>query len=245
MPHIYRMHRSIENLASASLDAVFPRRCILCGAIVGSVPWSPAPLCTSCERTLECIRGPRCGRCGRQLISEQDYCVECRGEEAALSRIVPLFEFRGGAARLIHAYKIGERVSLAQYFAYKIAQEKTFSDPAPGDFFLVPVPPRPEKVRSGKLDQVGVIAEALARFGFRHRRPLVRLPGGGQQKLLDRAERLKNASASYALAPSGQIPGRVVLLDDVCTTGATLEACAKLLIQAGAEVIGAIVLAAD
>lgn len=239
------MHKPIENFTSTSLDAMFPRRCVLCGTIVGPVPWSPAPLCLSCEHTLECIRGPRCGRCGRQLISEQDYCVECRGEEAALFRIVPLFEFRGGAAKLIHAYKIGERVSLAQYFAYKIARQESFSGHAPGDFSIVPVPPRPEKVRSGKLDQVGVLAEALSRFGFRHRRPLVRLPGGCQQKLLDRAGRLKNASASYALVPSGQIPARVVLLDDVCTTGATLEACAKLLIQAGAEVIGAIVLAAD
>lgn len=240
------MHRSIEYCASVSLDAIFPRRCVLCGAIVGPVPWSPAPLCFSCEHTLECIREPRCERCGRQLISEQGRCVECREEQAVLSRIVPLFEFRGRAARLIRAYKMGERASLAHYFAYKIAHmEVALCGHGPGDFSVVPVPPRPEKVRSGKLDQVGCLAEALARFGFRHSRPLVRLPGGGQQKLLDRAGRLKNASASYARVSSDPIHGKVVLLDDVCTTGATLEACAKLLIQAGAELLGAIVLAAD
>jgi len=56
---------------------------------------------------------------------------------------------------------------------------------------------------------------------------------------------LKNASASYVRVSSEPIQGKVILLDDVCTTGATLEACGRLLIKAGAEVIGAIVLAAD
>ncbi len=228
------------------MDALFPRRCVLCGAIVGPVPWSPAPLCSSCEYTLEYIRGPRCERCGRRLISEQGHCGECREEQAVLSHIMPLFEFRGRAARLIHAYKIGERASLAHYFAYKIAHMAlSLGGYGPDDFSIVPVPPRPEKVRSGKLDQVGCLAEALARFGFRHTRLLVRLPGGGQQKLLDRAGRLKNASASYARVSSDPIQEKLVLLDDVYTTGATLEACAKLLIQAGAELLGAIVLAAD
>jgi ComF family protein len=158
---------------------------------------------------------------------------------------VPLFEFRGQAARLIHAYKSGERVSLAHYFAYKIARTISQSGYLPDAFSFVPVPPRPEKVQSGKLDQVGSLAAALARLGFRSIRPLERLPGGKQQKLLDRVERLKNASASYACVSSVPIHGNVVLLDDVCTTGATLEACAKLLTQAGAVVVGAVVLAAD
>lgn len=237
--------RSIEYWASASLNAIFPLRCVLCGGIVGPVPWSPAPLCVSCEHTLESIREPRCERCGRQLISEQGRCVACREEEAIVSHIMPLFEFRGQAARLIHAYKIGERVLLAQYFAYKIANMVSRHGDSLDAFSIVPVPPRPEKIRSGKLDQVGCLAEALAHFGFRCIRLLVRLPGGGQQKLLDRAQRLKNASASYARVSSDPIEAKVMLLDDVCTTGATLEACARLLIHAGAEVVGAIVLAAD
>lgn len=239
------MHTLIENLVSASLDAVFPQRCILCGSIVSRVPWSPAPLCVSCEHTLECIGGPRCRRCGRRLISEQDYCVECRSEENALFRILPLFEFRGGAASLIHSYKIEERASLAYYFAYKITKLEALFDDTFGDFSIVPVPPRPEKIRTGKLDQVGVLAEVLVQFGFQYKRLLVRLPGGRQQKLLDRAERLKNASASYALRSPSQVPNRIMLLDDVCTTGATLEACARLLAREGTEVAGAIVLAAD
>jgi len=171
--------------------------------------------------------------------------VECRQEKATLFGIVPLFDFHGGAANLIHAYKNEERASLVHYFAYKIARLEVFVGHAPDDFFVVPVPPRPEKVRAGKLDQVGVLAEALVRFGFRYERLLVRRSGSSQQKLLDRAERLKNASSSYALLGEGKIQDRIVLLDDVCTTGATLEACAELLITAGAKVMGAVVLAAD
>jgi predicted amidophosphoribosyltransferase len=171
--------------------------------------------------------------------------VECRDEGVALFRILPLFEFRDGAENLIHSYKTGERASLAHYFAYKVSQLGILSDNTLGDFFFVPVPPRPEKIRTGKLDQVGALAKALGHFGFQCKRLLKRLPGGRQQKLLDRAERLKNASTSYALQTPGHISDRIVLLDDVCTTGATLGSCAKVLTEAGAKVLGAIVLAAD
>lgn len=237
-----------SSFLSECLDTVVPQYCVLCGAKVGAVPWSPAPLCSSCERTLEYAGEPHCGRCGRRLISELDYCVECREEGGILFHIVPLFEFRGRAASLIHSYKTQERVSLVHYFAYKIAQRRgeifNFA-PTQNNFSLVPVPPRPEKLHAGKIDQVGVLAESLGRFGLHCEKPLKRLPIGNQQKLLDRAGRLKNAMASYALKSSTQVPGEAVLLDDVCTTGATLEACAKLLSQAGAHVIGAVVLAVD
>ena len=110
---------------------------------------------------------------------------------------------------------------------------------------LVPVPPRPEKLRSGQLDQVGAIAESLIKFGFHYEKMLLRLPGSSQQKMLDRAGRLKNASQSYALLSNKKTIAKIILLDDVCTTGATLEACAKLLMENGNKVVSAIVLAAD
>jgi predicted amidophosphoribosyltransferase len=115
-----------------------------------------------------------------------------------------------------------------------------------GNIVIVPVPPRPEKVRAGKLDQVGMLANYLSRYGYRIWKGLARREGGTEQKTLARADRLKNACQSYMLrADLMDIPQKALLLDDVCTTGSTLDACARILAEKGTTVIGAIVLAAD
>ena len=240
------MMDSIFRKANAqTLDYIFPQHCVLCGSIVSAVSWSPAPLCASCERTLEFIKGPRCKHCGRELISELEYCMDCRNLQTSLTHIIPIFNFRGNAASLIHAFKTGQRISLARYFAYRISMLDELVGNISSSICLVPVPPRPEKLKSGQFDQVGTIAESLIEYGFHHKKMLLRLSGSSQQKFLDRAGRLKNASLSYTLLSEKKIMERIILLDDVCTTGATLEACARLLMQNGNEVAGAIVLAAD
>ncbi|OQB95521.1 MAG: DNA utilization protein GntX [Spirochaetes bacterium ADurb.Bin110] len=228
-----------------TLDFIFPQHCVLCGSIVKTVPWFPAPLCSSCEQALESIKGPRCKHCGRELISEQEFCMDCHNLQTSLRGIIPIFNFRGNAANLIYAFKTGQRISLARYFAYRISLLDELAGNTVSSACLVPVPPRLEKLKSGKFDQVGVIAESLMEFGFHYEKMLSRLPGSSQQKLLDRAGRLKNASLSYTLLSDKKIMERIILLDDVCTTGATLEACTRLLMQNGNEVAGAVVLAAD
>jgi len=239
---MYSIFRKTNN---RTLDAIFPQHCVLCGSIVGAVPWFPAPLCASCERILEFISGPRCKHCGRELISENEFCMDCRNAQTLLAGIIPVFSFRGNAASLIHKFKTGQRISLAYYFAYRISMLDELTADVASSTCLVPVPPRPEKLRSGQLDQVGAIAESLIKFGFHYEKMLLRLPGSSQQKMLDRAGRLKNASQSYALLSNKKTIAKIILLDDVCTTGATLEACAKLLMENGNKVVSAIVLAAD
>ena len=228
------------------VDAIFPVRCVLCGSLVSKSPWWPAPLCTSCEKTLECIGGLRCERCGRPLISEQGLCAQCKNEQYILMHILPVFAYKGNAARLVQCYKIEERASLAKYFSLRLAEMMPLFAETSSDIAIVPVPPRPEKIRAGKFDQVGILANYLSRYGYRIWKGLVRRKGGAEQKTLARADRLKNAYQSYMLrAGSMDIPEKALLLDDVCTTGSTLDACAEILAGKGTTILGAIVLAAD
>jgi len=228
------------------VDAIFPVRCVLCGRLVSTSPWWPAPLCASCEKTLEFIDEPRCKRCGRQLISEQGLCAQCKDEQFTLMHILPIFVYKGNAARLVRWYKLEERTSLAKYFSLRLAQMVPLLAEEDGNIVIVPVPPRPEKVRAGKLDQVGMLANYLSRYGYKIWKGLARREGGTEQKTLARADRLKNACQSYMLrADLMDIPQKALLLDDVCTTGSTLDACARILAEKGTTVIGAIVLAAD
>jgi ComF family protein len=201
------------------------------------------PLCDPCESRLMRIAEPRCVRCGKELISEELVCWECRQTSRLCSEVLPLFRYRGFAARLIRTYKSGKRFSLAPFWARLIAEEIRLRWP---DRVVVPVPPRREKLVSGEMDQVECIAGALEREGLRVERLLVR-NSTIQQKKLTKLERKANAISAYALDPRRVRipPPKVVLLDDVYTTGATLEACAGALLAAGTVDVAAAVLAAD
>jgi predicted amidophosphoribosyltransferase len=91
---------------------------------------------------------------------------------------------------------------------------------------------------------VRALAKALEKYGLQYSDVLMRRAQSLQQKMLDKAKRQENAALAYALRVSN-VPHNAILLDDVCTTGATLEACAKILRENGTEVIGAVVVASD
>ena len=225
------------------LEWIAPRRCVGCGIPMSLGGKNEYPLCAACESGLIRISRPRCERCGKELISERGICWECRQAAHACARVLPLFRYRGFEAELIRIYKMGRRHSLAPLFARLLAFEIRESL---AGWTIVPVPPRREKIVSGEMDQVECLARALEREGFTVRRLLVR-NSKVQQKRLSRKARMENASAAYAIDPhsAGSCPERAILIDDVYTTGATLDACASALLSAGTTEVAAVVLAAD
>lgn len=192
---------------------------------------------------LATIRQPRCEHCGKELISERHICWECRQTAHTCSKVIPLFRYRGFAAELIRTYKADRRYSLAPLWGRLLADEIRQNM---AGWTIVPVPPRREKILAGELDQVECIARYLECDGFLVQRLLIR-NSKVQQKKLSKRERKVNAVAAYTMDPchSGRAPGNVALIDDVYTTGATLDACASALFSAGAINVAAVVLAAD
>ncbi len=239
----------LKNLLATSLQILLPQRCVLCDTLIRDTAWFPAPLCETCASRLEEIVGQRCASCGRALISEERFCMECRETACEDLRIMPVFMYRGAVAVLMHHYKVRERRSLATYFAFKLApliiSVCATSGLQPCDVSLVPIPSRPEKLRAGKRDLVAALAIALSAWGFKSIQVLARHSNSVQQKTLARTDRFTNALQAYYLASSAGIPQKIILLDDVVTTGATLRACADILRGAGAEVLAAAVIAAD
>ena len=164
--------------------------------------------------------------------------MECRGQGVLknLDRAFPIFSYRLWNTDLLFRWKIyGER-SLSPFFSklFKIRLEQIFA--MFGNVSFVPVPPRPGKIKKEAWDQIEELSLFLEhRYGFSIDRILGR-KSSVQQKTLDRDGRLKTIGSAYFVKDEfSSVPERICVIDDVMTTGATLEGIAGVLKEKGAK----------
>ena len=164
------------------------------------------------------------------------------GDAWAGRRNLALFAYAGAAGELIGRLKFEGRSRIAPFFAGRVYDEmRQWSDQFP----VVPVPSRPGRRTP---DAVELVARTLERrHGIRILRLLART-GGSPQKSLDLRQRRENLRGRIGLAQGRRgepVPRRAVILDDVFTTGATLDACARVLLEAGCSEVRGLTLAIE
>lgn len=242
---------TLKSFASLAEHLLAPRRCLVCGDSEQSslLDNSEVPiLCTACKNALPLIEGELCERCGVRLISESKLCLLCREGESDLHTIRALYEYREGAISLVHGLKEAGEPRVAQFLTGEIVRREMLSSRTS---LIIPIPPSRRGRRRRGFDQSLLLARALSRRTGLPVASLLSRGHGNAQKELDRQGRLSNVSAQLRLKRPGfksaalDVPGEVTLLDDVVTTGATLEAAARLLKEAGVETIRAVVVARD
>ena len=178
-------------------------------------------------------------------------CMLCREKPVLKStdRVIPLFSYRLWNRELMFRWKMQEERNFSPLFARLLCEvlRKT------GEEVIVPVPPRKGKIRKKGWDQIEELCIFLEkRYGFRVLRILER-NSANQQKKLSRTQRLESIKTAYSLCPpqtleralkpfSGRLPESVCLIDDVCTTGSTLESCAEILKKEGIKTVNAVTL---
>lgn len=215
-------------------------RCPVCG---NSSPGDFLP-CEYCRESIEYRYGEYCSHCGRDLAGSDDPCTSCRINESLcfLKSMAGLGEWQGALREWLSIYKYGGDIRMADYLAEQLARRARESWP---DVPIVPVPPRKKRMRQNGFDPVGTLGRRLADRGFSVCRILERR-GGGTQKGRSREERLSSGALDYRLKKSSiQLRGTWLLLDDVSTTGATLETCASVLREAGAQTVYGLIVAWD
>jgi ComF family protein len=228
----------LVKLKGAALDLLFPQRCLGCGE-EGKL------LCYTCQKHLPRIVPPICPRCGRPQSSEI-LCPGCVTRQSYIDGIRSPLRFDGIVREAVHQLKYKNLRSLAEPLALFLV-DYLVNNPLPFQV-LVPVPLHPKRLRQRGYNQSFLLARELGR---RLNLPVVNnslvrvkyvLPQARTKSVEERHNNVKQAFACYNFCMQN---ARILLIDDVCTSSATLEACAATLKSSGAASVWGLTLARE
>lgn len=217
------------------VDFVFPPRCPLCGAGLAA----HGGLCADCWSALEFPGEPACELCQRPFgegVAAGSVCAPCLASRPRHSGIAAATLYNDASRRLVLALKHGRRIALAPLLARLMAARLPAVD---GEWAVVPVPLHRRRLWYRGFNQAALLAREIARLrgaelvvdALVRRKPTPVLGG------LGRTARARALSGAVALAPrrASLVAGRrIVLVDDVLTSGATSDACVGTLLRGGA-----------
>jgi ComF family protein len=231
----------LQGLKGAALDFLFPRFCVGCGK-EGSF------VCDSCQAELPRIQPPVCQKCGQPLpgSSVQSLCSNCLNWEPAIDGIRSPFRFEGTIRKAVHEFKYrnlrAAAGQLAGYLAECLRENNISYD------VIVPVPLHPRRLRERGYNQSLLLAAELSKLtGFPVNdsclaRKIYNVP---QAKTGSVEERRQNVIGIFSCVTEDLHKKKVLLIDDVTTSGATLNACAATLKNGGAGAVWGLTLARE
>ena len=233
------VQRAPSRVLSAALDLLFPRRCVGCDE-EGSF------LCARCEAALPRLAPPFCRLCAQPLTSG-DVCGRCRETPlAGLEGIRAPYLMEGAVRDCVHRLKYQDfRASGRGPGGLLSAHASELSLPAdrPGPRPAAPAPPPGTRLQPGSAAGArDGAADGLARGGAALRRSRAAPP---QARSSDMEQRRRNVEGSFTVREGSLAGNAVLLVDDVCTTGSTLSACAAALKAAGASSVWAVTVARE
>jgi len=237
----------MESFWQALIDFFFPPKCPTCGADTENSPYDRP--CPSCLAQIKFFSPPICPRCGVGFASsggENHLCAECLSEERYFTKARAIGPYEGLMAEVISRFKFHGASRLSRPLGWLLAE---YADPdfSFSDFdFVLPVPLHPRRLRQRGFNQALLLARYVSRV---HSLPLdytalQRIRHTEPQTQLSGTERKKNIRGAFAVTQPGLISGKhILLIDDVFTTGATVQECSRILLKAGAEKVAVLTLA--
>ncbi len=233
--------RKWSKLYEGGLELLFPRRCPVCDEIVGSMD---GRLCPECIGRLKLLTPPWCMKCGKKLTEQMEYCADCARKKHEYIRGRALYEYEY-AALSIYRFKYGGRREYGAFFGEQIGEYL-------GDFIrkigpdaLIPIPLHKKRKNTRGYNQAEVLAKSIGKCleipvntGF-----LIRKKNTAPLKYENPEERQNNLKKAFNIRQNDVKLDKVILIDDIYTTGSTMDEAARTLKEAGVEKIYFIALA--
>jgi len=239
------MQKEVLRLSQAALSLVLPARCLSCGTIVADT----GSLCSECWGQVSFLAPPLCRACGIPFPYEavpDALCADCARVARPYERARAAIVYNDESRRLILGFKHGDRTEAAVLFAKWMARAGApLLEEAE---LLIPVPLHWQRLFARRYNQAALLAHGLTKMTGvpTESRLLLRRRRTASQGHLSPQARRRNLAGAFMLAPRAEalLAGKsLLLIDDVMTSGATLDEAAKVLRKAGAASVNALTLA--
>lgn len=229
------------------IDILFPPVCPVCEKAVRNKDTPLCALCALCDRceadfSALRIQGPVCSVCGEPFVSAssgEHTCGLCLAQTPPFEMARSVYSFAGAALDAIHRFKYNNHVILAPAFAAMLSEAAGDMPATPSAMIIVPVPLHAKRLKERGFNQSLLIARGIAKklkAGLSYDNLCRTRPTEPQVGLKSR-ERAENLKDAFNISdPAAFKDRKILLVDDVYTTGATIKECSKVLKKAGADV---------
>lgn len=231
----FRREKGDGGLFGKIVKVLFPDKCPICGQILSG----DRKICNDCEKEVKIIEEPKCVKCGKPLWEDEKlFCEDCKGRQRQFDKCIAVFEYSGNIRKSIHQFKYENARVYADY--YGDVAIKLY-----GDLLkqwkidvIVPVPIYKKKQIRRGYNQAHVFGEVVSKYSGipQDEKLLIRIKETVPQKELANTMRYLNLKDAFAI-DRDRLKGikNVLLIDDIFTTGSTLDACSYILKKAGVE----------
>lgn len=221
------------------LSILYPPRCPGCDEILYEKgQWERPKICVKCEGGLSFIHQPACQKCGKQLEYEEiEYCHDCTAKKHYFDRGIAAFDYSTVMKRSMYEFKYNNRREYARYYADVIVNNWVHLIKLWNADVLIPVPVSRERFRKRGYNQAEVLAVELSeRLDIPvDKQYLIRVKNTLPQKNLNDKERQDNLNKAFQIVGNSVKYNKIIIIDDIYTTGATIDECARILKNNGAR----------
>ena len=216
---------------SLLLDLIFPRRCAVCDTVL---PWGEKEICKECKVKMEYLEGSTCFKCGKPVKYDEEYCYDCQTREHYFICGGAVFSYE--YIRLsLYRFKYSGRREYAGFYGRQMAcrmeeKRKQWMPDA-----LIPVPLHKKKMKKRGYNQAELIAKELGKYwGVPVITNLVvRCKNTRPMKEIIGTDRQNNLKKAFKLGTNDVKLNTIIIIDDIYTTGSTIDAVSKLCLEAG------------
>ncbi len=217
------------------LSLLFPARCAICDRVL---PFGKEEICEACEERLEYLSEPLCCKCGKKIGPEEEFCYDCRRKMHWFTKGVAVFPYSFVRSSL-YRFKYAGRAEYARFYArqmdaYLGARKREWKPQA-----LVPVPLHKKKRRIRGYNQAALVAGELSKlWGIPVMDDLIiRVKNTRPMKEIDGTKRQNNLKKAFKLGKNDVKLNTIIIIDDIYTTGSTVDAVARVCREAGITTI--------
>jgi len=238
---------NIKSIVTGLTDIIFPPRCLICGTpLMENENYS---FCPGCRSRINCVRSPQCTRCGLPFQSTEDedhLCEECILSKPFFSTARALGKYEGTLLEAIHLFKYKGKITIGKTLGKLMAQAEYNSLNIRDYTLIIPIPLHRKKLAERGFNQSLILAREIAvRFSIPlDFTTLKRNVYTKSQTSLKKNERKSNVKGAFEVKTPGKIKGeKILLIDDVFTTGSTARECSRMLIRHKADEVAVLTLA--